>query len=110
MLGGGFSDATTHFSDADVVRATGETRAHYERRAKEMVTASASDEGEHRGKPWWPETETFLLFADARFRRNKAGYAKAFLEKARFIAYGDFRMSDFANFADVLLLHESYET
>ena len=47
--------------------------------------------------------ETFLVFADARLRRNKGAYKQAFLDKAKFIAYGDFRMSDFATWADVLL-------
>ena len=48
-----------------------------------MVDESKGDAGEKLGKPWWPEVETFLMFADARFRRNKGNYQKAFLEKER---------------------------
>ena len=47
--------------------------------------------------------ENFLVFADSRFRRNKGQYKKGFLEKAKFIAYGDVRMNDFGLYADVLL-------
>jgi DMSO reductase family type II enzyme molybdopterin subunit len=102
MMGGGFA-APTSFDDADFRRATGKGAAEYTREVSALVEASAGDAGEKKGKPWWKETETFLLFADARFRRNKGHYREAFLEKAKFIAYGDFRMSDFATFADVLL-------
>ena len=103
MLGDGFSDAAQAFDDADVKRATGTSRAAYDAQVKELIEASAGDAGEKKGKPWWKEVETFLIFADARLRRNKAAYKQAFLDKAKFIAYGDFRMSDFATWADVLL-------
>ena len=103
MLGEGMSSAASSFQDEDFRRATGASRDEYTKQVAELVQASAGDAGEGRGKPWWNETETFLLFADARFRRNKARYREAFLAKAKFIAYGDFRMSDFATYADVLL-------
>jgi anaerobic selenocysteine-containing dehydrogenase len=103
MLGDGLAAADASFDDADVQRATGRSKAAYAAEVGRLVEASQGDAGEKKGKPWWKETETFLLFADARFRRNKADYRRAFLEKARFIAYGDVRMSDFASHADVLL-------
>jgi len=103
MLGGGGADAGASFSDEDFRRATGSSRADYQTQVATLVEESAGDAGEKRGKPWWKETETFLVFADARFRRNKGRYREAFLEKAKFVAYGDFRMSDFATWADVLL-------
>ena len=103
MLGEGMAGADASFDDADVRRATGASKAAYGAEVRKLVAASEGDAGEKKGKPWWKETETFLLFADARFRRNKADYRKAFLEKAKFVAYGDFRMSDFATYADVLL-------
>jgi len=103
MLGDGFGAADASFDDADVRRATGASKASYEADVKKLVSASEGDAGEKKGKPWWKECETFLLFADARFRRNKSDYRKAFLDRAKFIAYGDFRMSDFATHADVLL-------
>jgi complex iron-sulfur molybdoenzyme family reductase subunit alpha len=102
MLGGGLGGDGA-FADADVRRATGKDLASYAAEVGALVEASAGDAGEKKGKPWWKETETFLLFADARFRRNKGGYRERFLEKARFLAYGDYRMSDFATWADVLL-------
>jgi complex iron-sulfur molybdoenzyme family reductase subunit alpha len=103
MMGDGFASAGQAFDDADFRRATGKDEAAYLGEVSALVERSAGDAGEKRGKPWWKETETFLLFADARFRRNKAQYRDAFLRKAKFIAYGDTRMSDFATFADVLL-------
>jgi complex iron-sulfur molybdoenzyme family reductase subunit alpha len=103
MMGDGFASAGRAFDDADFRRATGKEEAAYLAEAAALVERSAGDAGEKRGKPWWKEPETFLLFADARFRRNKAQYREAFLRKAGFIAYGDTRMSDFATFADVLL-------
>lgn len=111
MLGGGFASSERALDDADFRRATGKTEAEYGREVSALVDRSAGDAGEKNGKPWWKETETFLLFADARFRRNKGRYREAFLEKARFVAYGDFRMSDFATWADVLLpCTSSYES
>ncbi|MBK9519938.1 MAG: molybdopterin-dependent oxidoreductase [Anaeromyxobacter sp.] len=103
MLGDGAADPS--FDDADYRRATGTSRAAHQASVKAALDASEGDgpAKARQGKPWWKETETFLLFADARFRRNKGRYKQAFLEKAAFIAYGDTRMSDFATFADVLL-------
>jgi complex iron-sulfur molybdoenzyme family reductase subunit alpha len=103
MLGGGFASPDPALDDAGYRRATGKAEAEYVREVSALVESSAGDAGEKKGKPWWKETETFLLFADARFRRNKAHYRDAFLEKAKFVAYGDFRMSEFATWADVLL-------
>ena len=103
MMGDGLEDPS--FADGDVRRATGAGRDAYRAAVRKELTASEGDQAatEKRGKPWWKETETFLLFADARFRRNKGHYRDAFLKKARFVAYGDYRMSDFATYADVLL-------
>ncbi|HUL60053.1 MAG TPA: molybdopterin-dependent oxidoreductase [Anaeromyxobacteraceae bacterium] len=103
MLGEGVRGADPAFSDEDVRRATGASREEYARQVAGLVERSAGDAGEKQGKPWWKETETFLLFADARFRRNKGRYRDAFLSKAKFLAYGDFRMSEFATWADLLL-------
>ncbi|HET8723595.1 MAG TPA: molybdopterin-dependent oxidoreductase [Anaeromyxobacteraceae bacterium] len=103
MLGNGFSDVDRAFDEDDVRRATGMSRAAHDQKVRAELERSQGDAGEKKGKPWWRETETFLIFADARLRRNKGSYRDAFLEKAKFIAYGDFRMSDFATWADVLL-------
>lgn len=101
VLGKGMESYEAGFKDEEVQRATGQSKAAYRAQVEDLVAKGKGDQGS--GKPWWDETETFLLFADARFRRNKGNYRKAFLEKAKFIAYGDFRMSDFAAYADVLL-------
>lgn len=103
MLGAGLDEASKGFSDSDIRRATGMSRSEYRRRVEAMLDRSKNDEGVGRGKPWWDTVRTFLMFADSRFRRNKGSYREAFLEKAKFIAYGDVRMSDFATYADVLL-------
>lgn len=103
MLGDGFDSYAKAFSDDDVRRATGRSKADYGRKVAAEVNASAGDAGEKKGKPWWPECETFLIFADSRFRRNKGEYQEAFLKKAKLLVYGDTRMSDFATYADVLL-------
>jgi complex iron-sulfur molybdoenzyme family reductase subunit alpha len=113
MLGDGLSTFDKAFADEDVRRATGLSKSEYKRRVAAMLEHGKNDDGykDGQGKPYWTTTETFLLFADARFRRNKGDYKRAFLEKAKFIAYGDIRMSDFAQYADILLPCKShYET
>jgi DMSO reductase family type II enzyme molybdopterin subunit len=108
MLGDGLKDFDKAFTDEDVRRATGISKADYRTRVQSLLEQGKDDAGYQEGKPYWTTSETFLLFADARFRRNKGGYQKSFLEKARFIAYGDIRMSDFATYADVLLPCKSH--
>lgn len=103
VLGDGMNDADLLYSDEDMKRGTGDTRAEYKAKVNALLEQSKNDEGYTRGKPYWTTVENFLLFADSRFRRNKGNYKKAFLEKAKFIAYGDVRVSDSALYADVLL-------
>jgi DMSO reductase family type II enzyme molybdopterin subunit len=103
MLGDGMKTYDKAFSDEDVQRATGMSKSAYKERIAAMLQQGKNDEGYRNGKPWWDTCESYLIFADARFRRNKGSYKDAFLEKAKFIAYGDIRMSDFALYADVLL-------
>ena len=115
VLGKVFEDAEKLYSDEDIKRGTGWSKKAYYKKAKEMLANYGTDEkwkesiGKKDGKPYWDTVETFLLFADARFRRNKGStYKKAFLEKAKFLAYVDFRMSDFAVYADILLPAKSH--
>lgn len=103
VLGDGLNDADALYSDEDFKRGTGDTKADYRKKVETALTQGKNDAGYKEGKPYWTTVENFLLFADSRFRRNKGHYKKAFLEKAKFIAYGDFRMSDFGVYADVLL-------
>ncbi len=103
VLGDQLKDFDKQYSDADVRRGTGESKASYRAKVEALLQKGKNDEGYKEGKPYWTDVETFLLFADARFRRNKGSYRDAFLKQAKFIAYGDYRMSDFATYADVLL-------
>jgi len=103
MLGKGMDDAAKLFRDEDFERATGLGVAAYQAAVEAEIAPAEGDEGVGKGKSYWDSIETFLLVADARFRRNKGGYREAFLEKAKFFAYADCRMSDMATFADILL-------
>lgn len=103
VLGDGFKDYQSLYSDDDVRRGTGQSKAEYRKKVEALLERSKDDAGFKEGKPYWTQVQNFLLFADSRFRRNKGHYQKAFLEKAKFIAYGDVRISDFALYADILL-------
>lgn len=106
MLGDEIADYDKLYDDEDIKRGTGQSKAEYKKQVMDIVAKSKNDGGYKNtqdGKPWWDTVENFLLFADSRFRRNKGHYKKSFLEKAKFIAYGDFRMNDFAIYADVIL-------
>lgn len=103
VLGDQLADYDALYAEEDVKRATGYTKEEYKRKVEKLLAQTANDENYQKGKAYWTTVETFLLFADARFRRNKGHYKDAFLKKAKFIAYGDFRMSEFATWADVLL-------
>ncbi|MBL8915928.1 MAG: molybdopterin-dependent oxidoreductase [Archangium sp.] len=103
MLGDGLKSADTLYSDEDFQRGTGDTKAAYRAKVEALLEKGKNDAQYKEGKPYWTTCENFLLFADSRFRRNKGEYQKAFLEKAKFIAYGDVRANDLAVYADVLL-------
>ncbi len=102
-LGDGQKDFDALYTDDEVKNGTGFTKAEYAAKVQALVDGAEGDQKFTQGKSWWKAVETFLVFADARFRRNKGHYKDAFLEKAKFIAYGDVRMSEFAQHADVLL-------
>lgn len=108
IFGNGIDDFDKSFSEEDVQRATGIKKADYRNEVQALLKKSANDAGYTQGKPYWDITDTFLLFADARFRRNKGGYREAFLKQAQFIAYGDYRFSDFSQYADILLPCKSH--
>ena len=108
ILGDGLKTYDKGFAEEDVQRATGMSKADYKARVAALLDKGKNDEGYKEGKPYWTTVETFLLFADSRFRRNKGEYKEAFLDKAKYIAYGDIRMSDFAQYADVLLPCKSH--
>ncbi len=103
VIGDGVKDFENLYSDDDIRRGTGDSKDDYRKKVEALLEKGKNDAGYKEGKPYWTTVENFLLFADSRFRRNKGHYKKAFLEKAKFIAYGDVRMSDFAVYADILL-------
>lgn len=108
MLGEQLGDYEKAYADEDVKRATGHSKADYRSKVEAELKKAEGDAAFQNGKAYWNEVETFLLFADSRFRRNKGSYKQAFLKKAKFLAYGDYRMSDFAQWADVLLPCKSH--
>ncbi len=108
MLGRNFDDFEKLYSEEELKQGTGFGKVEYRKKVEELLEKSKGDAGYKNGKSFWEEIETFLIFADARFRRNKGGYRDAFLKKAKFLVYGDYRMSDFAMFADILLPCKSH--
>jgi DMSO reductase family type II enzyme molybdopterin subunit len=108
MLGDGMKDAEKLYSDDDMKSATGMDFATYKAAVEKELAPAKNDDGVGKGKSYWETVETFLIAADARFRRNKGGYRDAFLRKAKFFAYVDFRMSDMATWADILLPARSH--
>jgi complex iron-sulfur molybdoenzyme family reductase subunit alpha len=108
VLGNNIKDYEQAFEEGDVQRATGFKKEDYRKEVQGLLKKSANDSGYTQGKPYWDTTKTFLLFADARFRRNKGSYKEAFLKQAEFLIYGDYRFSDFAQYADILLPCKSH--
>jgi len=115
VLGNMLKDAEKLYEDEDVKRATGLSKDEYIKRVKETLANFGTDEkwkdNLHKkdGKPYWDTVETFLIFADSRFRRNKGTtYREAFLKKAKFFAYVDFRMNSTAQYADIVLPAKSH--
>ncbi len=115
VYGNLLEDAEKLYDDEDVKRATGLSKEEYFKRVKEILANFGNDEkwkeNLHKkdGKPYWDTFETVLLFADSRFRRNKGStYKKAFLERAKFFAYVDFRMNSTAQYADIVLPAKSH--
>ncbi len=115
MNGNGMKTFKQYFNDEDVRRAqNGMSKEEYITVLEEMLAAGengkANMESEHGNvvKPWWLPT-TALIVADSTFRRNKASeYRNAFLKRMDFWAYVDYRMSEAAQYADVLLPAKSH--
>ncbi len=115
MNGNGMKAFDKYFNDEDVRRAqNGMSKKEYMTVLTEMIEQGRNG-GEnmtsHSGnvaKPWWLPT-TALIVADSTFRRNKGSeYRKAFLGRLDFYAYVDYRMSEAAQHADVLLPAKSH--
>lgn len=115
MNGNGIKTFDEYFEDEDVRRAqNGMSKKEYMTVLNEMLAAGENGgdnmTSEHGNvvKPWWLPT-TALVVADSTFRRNKGTeYRKAWLGRMDFFAYVDYRMSETAQFADVLLPAKSH--
>jgi complex iron-sulfur molybdoenzyme family reductase subunit alpha len=114
MMGNGMKVFDEYFAESDVKRATGIDKKEYKAIIGKMIeegkqatkTAKSSDGG--RGKPFWIP-EVAILCADSRFRRNKADeYRKEFLKNVKYFTYIDYRMSEAAVYADLLLPAKSH--
>lgn len=94
------------FSDKDVKRAQGIGKKEYMSILNAMIKEGeeyAKNPKAKRAKPYWMP-EVALLVADSRFRRNKAtAYRKEFMKNTSFFAYVDYRFSETAIYADIVL-------
>jgi complex iron-sulfur molybdoenzyme family reductase subunit alpha len=115
MNGNGMKTFKQYFNDEDVQRAqNGMSKDEYVTVVEELLKRGENGgenmTSEHGNvvKPWWLPT-TALIVADSTFRRNKASeYRNAFLKRMDFWAYVDYRMSEAAQYADVLLPAKSH--
>jgi len=114
VFGDGLKTFDEYFSDADVKRAqNGMTKKEYMAVVTELLAQGKNNEVNMKSKgnvnkPWW-QPDCALIVADSKFRRNKGSeYRKAFLSKTKFFGYVDYRMSEAAQFADVLLPAKSH--
>ncbi|MEA1919310.1 MAG: molybdopterin-dependent oxidoreductase [Campylobacterota bacterium] len=115
MNGNGMETFKQYFNDEDVKRAqNGMSKDEYITVVEELLKRGENGgdnlTAEHGNvvKPWWLPT-TALIVADSTFRRNKASiYRNEFLKRMDFWAYVDYRMSEAAQYADVLLPAKSH--
>ena len=115
VFGDGLETFDKYFGDEDVKRAqNGMTKKEYMAVISELLSSGENgkvNQGSKTGslnKPWW-QPDCALIVADSKFRRNKGSdYRKAFLKKMKFYAYVDYRMSEAAQFADILLPAKSH--
>jgi complex iron-sulfur molybdoenzyme family reductase subunit alpha len=108
VFGDGMKTFDRYFSDSDVRRAqNGLSKDEYMTLIKEML--AQGENGKNKDfKPWW-QPEVAVIVADSKFRRNKGSdYREAFLKKISYFAYVDFRMSEPAVFADLVLPAKSH--
>jgi nitrate reductase / nitrite oxidoreductase, alpha subunit len=115
VFGDGMETFDKYFKDEDVKRAqNGMSKKEYMAVLGEMLKSGENDKVNQASKhgnvnkPWW-QPDCALIVADSKFRRNKGtDYRKAFLSKTKFFAYVDYRMSEAAQFADILLPAKSH--
>lgn len=116
VMGNGLETVEEYFSDEDIKRAhqsngnsSGIDKKEYLEIVKAMLQKSDMSDGEkgegHRH--WSPEVA--ILIADSRFRRNKGSkYREAFLKKMKHVTVVDYKMSETAVWADIILPAKSH--
>jgi complex iron-sulfur molybdoenzyme family reductase subunit alpha len=112
MMGEQDKEFDKYFKDEDVERAYDgviSSKKEYMEILNEMVAAGKEGgEPDVSAKHWWIP-DTAIIVADSKFRRNKGSkYREAFLKKTKFWAYVDYRMSEAAYYADILLPAKSH--
>lgn len=107
VLGKGLDVFKEYFNDSDVKRATnGISKSEYVQIIEAML--EKGKDGKQTGaKPHWLP-EVTIAIGDSRFRRNKSQYREEFLKQMEYFALVDFRFSDSAFFADILLPAKSH--
>lgn len=112
MMGNGIETFDKYFSEADLKRAQGIGKKEYKAILEQMIkdgrAYAENPKGAKKAKPFWIP-EVALLVSDARFRRNKGvEYRKEFMKLTKYFAYVDYRMSETAIYADILLPAKSH--
>ena len=123
IFGDGMKTFDTYFTDEDVKRAhaggkNDMSKAEYIKIINELLENGENDKGNKEAKehgvkgnvvkPWWIP-DTAIIVADSKFRRNKGtDYREAFMKKMKYFAYVDFKMSETAVYADLLLPAKSH--
>ncbi|MEF3191917.1 MAG: molybdopterin-dependent oxidoreductase [Campylobacterales bacterium] len=113
MTGDMMNNFDKYFSDEDVKRGQGISKKEYKEILTAMIEAGreGADNPKNKGKaakPFWIP-EVVIAVADSRFRRNKGTeYRKAFFKKVTSFFYIDYRMSETAMYADIILPAKSH--
>lgn len=120
VMGNGMETVDDYFSDEDIRRANSNKatgRSIGKEEYMKTVEAILADAAEKRvngetvqgaGHRYY-EPDTAIIIADSRFRRNKGSkYRDAFLKKMKYFAYVDYRMSETAIYADLVLPAKSH--
>jgi DMSO reductase family type II enzyme molybdopterin subunit len=116
VMGNGLETVNEYFSDEDIKKAhqsngnnSGIDKKEYLQIVKEMLDKGDMSDGEKgEGHRHW-DPEVAILIADSRFRRNKGSkYREAFLKKMKHVTVVDFKMSEAAVWADIILPAKSH--
>lgn len=111
LMGNGLQTVQEYFSQEDVRRAHESNgnnanigKQTYIQLVQELLSnGDMSHEKKGMGHRWW-DPDVAIVVADSRFGRNKGSkYQEAFLQKMKYFCVVDYKMSDTAVWADLLL-------